>query len=389
MDNQMFPEEIVQFSAEGHFHKNNVRGKPVYFAAIILLICSFIALPIIKVDVTFSTRGILRTAENSTRITVPVSGMISRNLIRPNCFVNRDDTLIILHHEALENEIGTTLAAKLLIEGYINDLKRLLAGKSARETDRYKHAASEYQHETDLLKNELHFIKDNYQTSKELYEGGYIARMDYESVRNQLISAETRLDVKQKEFQSRWQGELSNYTLEHFQLSTKLAHLLKTKDLHYLKAPVEGFIVDYRDLTAGSYLSANDLVARIVPNHELVATCMISPDKISRISVGQQVRLNIDTYPGTAFGYIEGTVTSIPEDASVYADIPGFPVICSIQQEVQHRSGDLQVALKSGMTFTGLFILSKRSIWKLLAERGEKLLFSHYSNTKDGKKQVH
>lgn len=379
----------MQFSAEDHFHKHNVRGKPVYFAAIILLICSIIALPLIKVDVTFSTRGILRTAENSTRITVPVAGMIVRNFIRPNCFVHKDDTLIILHHEALENELGAVLAAKSMIKGYIDDLEGLIDGRSAGKTERYRHAEMEYRHETDLLKNELNFIRDNHQTSKQLYEEGYIARMDYESIRKQLLSAESRLEVKRKEFLTRWQGELSGYTLEHLQLNTKLAHLQKMKDLHYIKAPVQGYIVDYRDLSTGSYLSVNDVVARIVPDHELVATCMVSPDKISRISVGQQVRLNIDTYPGTAFGFIEGTVTSIPEDATVYSDIPGFPVICSIQQEVQQRSGDLHVALKSGMTFTGLFILSKRSIWKLIIERGEKLLLPLYSETTDGTKQAH
>jgi HlyD family secretion protein len=187
--------------------------------------------------------------------------------------------------------------------------------------------------------------------------------------------------MKRKEFQNRWEAELSVYKLEALQMNSKLVHLEKSKELHFITAPQAGFIVDYNDLSAGSYLSASDIVARIVPDQDLVATCMVSPDKISRISVGQKVKLNIDAYPGTAYGRIRGTVASISEDATIYSDIPGFPIICHIQQEFFDPKTPGSSELKSGMTFTGLFIITQRTLWQLIIEKGERLLLPTHNNT--------
>ncbi len=371
----MFPEEIVKYSAEDHFHRNNVRGRPVYFAAIIFLTGSLIALPFIKVNVTFAARGFLRTAETATLITAPVAGRISNNYIQPNSFVNRYDTLIIIDHTALDSEMETLLSAKKLVEGYIYDLDRLLAGKEGLVTERYRNAEMEYGYEIKLLENDLTYIRENHNSNRQLYEGGFIARTEYESARMQLLTAETRLEVKRKEFHTRWQGELSEYTMDYLQLNAKLAHLQKSRELHTITSPVQGYIVDYRDLTIGSYLKVSDEIARLVPDMELVATCMVSPDKISRISIGQQVRINIDTYPGTAFGTIQGTVASIPKDVTIYSNVPSFPVLCIFQQGSRHHTGISQVILKSGMTCTGLFVLSKRSLLNLIIEKGEKIIF--------------
>jgi membrane fusion protein, peptide pheromone/bacteriocin exporter len=386
--NHLFPKEIIQFSAEDHFRRNNVRGKPLYITAILLLTGSIIALPLIKVDITFSARGILRTAENPSRIIVPVSGEIKECSIKTNCFVEKEDTLMIINHDAIDNEISTSRTALSLINSYINDLERLIAGKSARNTERYIHVEMECSHEINLLINDLNYTRDNYLTNKQLFEEGYIARVDFELIHNQLLSAETRLEMKRKEFQNRWEAELSVYKLEALQMKSKLAHLEKSKELHFITAPLSGYIVDYNDLTAGSYLAANDMVARIVPEQDLVATCMVSPDKISRIRVGQDVKFNIDTYPGTAYGRIKGTVASISEDATFYSDIPGFPIICHIHQEFSNPDTPGSAKLKSGMTFTGLFIITQRTLWQLIIEKGEKLLLPTHKDPGYDQKQA-
>ncbi len=364
----------MQYSAEDHFHRNNVRGKPLYLLVIVLLIASFIALPVVKVDITFSTRGILRTEENASRIIAPVGGEIACILIKKNGFVNKHDTLIILNHEAIKNEIADSRAANLLIKSYMDDLNMLINGREVVGTTRYNQAMMEYEHELSLLKSELVYIREIHDTNKDLYEEGYLARLDYESSRKQLLSAETRLEVRKREFQNRWQSELSAYKLEYLQLNTRLAHLKKTMELHYIKAPVTGYIADYSDLTTGSFIASNDVIARIVPDRELVATCMVPADKISRIRTGQKVNLNIDTYPGSTYGRIEGTVVSIPEDATIHSGIPGFPIICKIEQGFQYSSKYDDAVLKSGMTFTALFLVAKKTLWQLIIEKGEKLI---------------
>lgn len=194
------------------------------------------------------------------------------------------------------------------------------------------------------------------------------------------MTAETRLEVRKREFQNRWQSELSAYKLEYLQLKTRLSHLKKSMELHFIKASATGYISDYTDLATGSFIASNEVIARIVPNQELIATCMVPSDKISRISTGQKVKLNIDTYPGSTYGRIKGTVISIPEDATVHSEIPGFLIICQIEQGFEHSSKYDDAKLKSGMTFTALFLIAKKTVWQLIIEKGEKLLLPSHNN---------
>lgn len=377
----------MQYSAEDHFHRNNVRGKPLYLLVIVLLTASFIALPLIKVDITFSARGILRTEDNASRIMAPISGEIVRVFIKKNSFVHKLDTLIILNHHAIKNEIVDSRIAISLIKSYMDDLKELINDREFLVTKRYNQAMMEYKHEISLLNSELAYTREIHNTNKGLYEEGYLARLDYESSRKQLLAAETRLEVRKRKFQNRWQSELSAYKLEYLQLNTRMAHLENSMELHYIKAPATGYIADYTDLTTGSFITSNEVIARIVPDQELVATCMVPSDKISRIRTGQKVKLNIDTYPGSTYGRIEGTVESIPEDATIHSGVPGFPIICQIEQGFQHSSKYVDAELKSGMTFTALFLIAKKSLWQLIIEKGEKLLLPSSDKLLNEKKQ--
>jgi len=117
------------------------------------------------------------------------------------------------------------------------------------------------------------------------------------------------------------------------------------------------------------------LIARLVPDQELIASCLVTSDRISRISLGQAVKLNIDAFPGSSYGRIYGEVISIPEDASSYSGTPGFPIKCKIQQEFKNTKSNPEAQLKSGMTFTAMFIISKKSLWQMIIEKGEKLLY--------------
>jgi len=151
----LFPEEIVQYSAEEHFHRNNIRGKPLYLLVIVLLAASFITLPVVKVDITFSTRGILRTEENASRIIAPVAGEIDQIFIKNNSFVNKLDTLVILNYDAIKNEVHDSQKAIAQIKSYMDDLNMLINGGEIVITTRYNQAMMEYKHELSLLRSEL------------------------------------------------------------------------------------------------------------------------------------------------------------------------------------------------------------------------------------------
>jgi HlyD family secretion protein len=379
----IFPEDILCFSAEEHFFQNRIKGKPLYLTIIALLFSSMIILPLIRVDVTYSARGILRTLDESSQIIIPVQGLVSINRIKLNKFVSTGDTLLCIDSRAISQEIRDTQTAISILRNSILDLSSILSNNIEPVSIKYKSLKSEYISEISKLETELAHLKDEFMTNKILYEEGFIARLDYESIRKEYTSAKLLLKVSKNAFQNQCLAEISNNEMEILKLNSRLGQLQKTHEMHVIRAAVSGFITDYTDIPKGSYLNAGSAVARIVQDQDLLAICIIPSDKITRISMGQDVKINIDAFPVSSFGWIKGNVISIPQDATLYSGIPQFQIQCKIEQEFSRANSLQSSGLQSGMTFTGLFILARKSILQLILEKGEKMLIPAATNLSD------
>lgn len=59
---QLFPPEIIEYTAESHFGKQSKSTGIIYLAVLFALVLAIAALPFIKVDVTTQSRGIVKSA---------------------------------------------------------------------------------------------------------------------------------------------------------------------------------------------------------------------------------------------------------------------------------------------------------------------------------------
>ncbi|WP_371229828.1 HlyD family type I secretion periplasmic adaptor subunit [Roseovarius sp. 2305UL8-3] len=87
-----------------------------------------------------------------------------------------------------------------------------------------------------------------------------------------------------------------------------------------IEAPFQGFVLDVADRNTGSVVSAAEGVVTLVPtDQDLLAEIWIPARDIGKVSVGDHVRIKIESFPFQKHGLVEGRIESLSGDSFVGA----------------------------------------------------------------------
>jgi HlyD family secretion protein len=73
---QLFPPEIIEYSAESHFSKRNKSTSIIYIAVMLFIAAIIAILPVVKVEITTQSRGIVKSAIENNQLQAVVYGEI-------------------------------------------------------------------------------------------------------------------------------------------------------------------------------------------------------------------------------------------------------------------------------------------------------------------------
>ena len=127
MPDQLYPADALDDSLETHLARYARAGRGVYFATLTLVIAAATALPVVKVNVTVRSPGIIRPATEKQEIHALVSGLAAQVLVRDNQTVAQGDTIVLLHATALDDRAALLAARVLEKQGLLADLTLLLS----------------------------------------------------------------------------------------------------------------------------------------------------------------------------------------------------------------------------------------------------------------------
>ena len=114
--------------------KNKTKRISIYLV-VVLAIATFIALlPLVKVDISSQSRGIIRSKTDNVPVTSAVSGKITAIKLKNNLLVQKGDTLLIISTENLETEKQLNDTIYTANETILQDLEMVLKGKSNLQT---------------------------------------------------------------------------------------------------------------------------------------------------------------------------------------------------------------------------------------------------------------
>jgi len=369
MSNPLFPPEIINNSAESYYSKLNISSRIIYLSVLFFITGIIILLPIIKVDISTQSRGVIRSPFENTIIQSPVYGEVVNFRLQENKQVYAGDTLVVLNTDRLNEQINLEIQKKIDNEAFMQDITSLLSKGSGLITPQYRSEYNRYLSKTKEQKIQLDYAKKELDTAQKLYDKKIISESEYSQQKNIWEREASLFNSIQEEFRTSWQNKLTQLEIENQQISSSIRQLEKDKRNYVLIAPVTGTLTQVAGFQRGNFIMPNQVIAYISASDSLLVECYISPLDIGYIAENQKVVFQIDAFDYRQWGMVEGYVSEVLQDVVMVSEKPVFRVRCKLNSSCLQLKTGYQGCIKKGMTLTGRFHLTKRTLWQLLFDK--------------------
>lgn len=373
MSIKLFPNEIIENSAEANFQKHTVRTKIIYSTVILFIIAALVALPFITVDVSVRSQGVIKSVTDRNQLTSLVSGRIAELYIQENEPILKGDSVAVIAAPLLQEKLQFNTKRQHKVKRYLHDLTTLQEVDSASilqsislSTPKYRQSLTEFRQQVRGNMQEVIKAKRTYQRDKQLYASGMLSEADYEETTFALQAAENKVQLLFDQQRNTWRADQITYQDELEQLKTEHQQLREEKQQHTIRAPVSGTIQNMQGIYEGSFVAPNKPLAEISPDTGLIAESYVPPKDIGLIKEGMQARFQISAFDFNQWGMVTGKVTEISNDVVVINEQPVFMVRSRLNKTYLELQNGYRGTLKKGMTMQARFTITERSLFQLL-----------------------
>lgn len=198
----------------------------------------------------------------------------------------------------------------------------------------------------------------------------------YELKKSALSYTDNKEDIKQKLKNSYYitiDNNIETLNNEIVNLEGELSKLDETLDSLSIKATSDGTLIYLKDYTLGDTINPSEQVASIIPNSSIYKVVLYLPEnKISEVSIGQDIEYIINSISLTDYGKIKGKIESISPD-SFSEQTSGqkfYKVISTLDKTFLTNKKDGQIRnLKVGMLVEGHIITGSQTILTYLLDK--------------------
>lgn len=379
-DNYIFPQEIIENTAEFHFHSHHSRSKVIYQTILILLFIAFLSLFFIKVDVNVKSMGRCRSVEEKGTIKPLVSGRIDSVFIHENDHVQAGQILMTIKRESLEGKNDMVKLQQSDVQAQLSDLARLISACKTNDWPaRVQLESGIYHQQYSLFLQQLAEARSRYASAKRnydryllLYRKQAVSALEYEEVKLRLDNIKNELLLIGETQGSRWQTELNNLKMQTRELNSQHEQYAEEREFYTLRAMLTGSVQQMKGIQPGSLVSVNEVLGEISPDSGMIAETYVLPRDIGLLKVGTQARFQIDAYNYNQWGMVSGSVVSISNDIFMdNGEQPYFKVKCALDTyQLKLKNGYIG-KIKKGMTLQVRFFVTRRTLFQLLYDQAD------------------
>ncbi|MDR8389591.1 HlyD family secretion protein [Aliifodinibius sp. S!AR15-10] len=375
MDRQLFPDEIVKNSAEANFKKHSVKTKIIYSSTVLFILAALSSLPLIYVDVSVRSQGVIKPITERNKLTSLVSGKIRNLYIGEDDSVGKGDKLAEIAAPLIEEKLLFNRRRQIKVKKYLNDLSQLSDFDSTKVyksynllTPKYNHSFLQFTQQVRDAFQEINNIREKFNRDKKLYQRKVLSEAKFEQISFNLQSARNDLQLLIERQRNEWQADQIKYQDELQQLQSEAEQLKKEQSQHLIKAPISGTIQNMQGIYEGSFVSPNQVLAEISPDTGLIAECYVKPKDIGLLKEGMEARFQISAYDFNQWGIITGEISEISNDVTVLNNQSVFIVKSRLDKTYLELESGYRGSLKKGMTMQARFTVTRRSLFQLLYE---------------------
>ena len=171
--------------------------------------------------------------------------------------------------------------------------------------------------------------------------------------------------------------ELAQVVSQKSELTEALPRLEDRVSRTLIRAPMDGVVNTLNYRTPGGYIRTGDVVLELIPTGEaLVVEAKINPKDISRIKLGDEVRIRLSAYDSSKYGHVAGRLERISPDAVVderSGSATHYLIDVAIEGEMFVKGAPVE--LMPGMTASVDVLSGKRTVfeyfWQPIAKVSE------------------
>ncbi len=367
---QLFPPEILENTVECYHARISTRSKVIYGLILLMILFVFALLPLVYVDISSQSRGVIRSPYENTTIQSAVYGEVVSYQMQENKAVQKGDTLIVLNSDKLNEQIRLANSKIHENELFISDIACLLTTKyNQLQTPKYRGEYYRYRAKLNELQINVNYLRKELATQKTLAEQKVISNFEYLQSKNNYDKAFEQLKALGQDYQTNWVADQTTLNQQNIELASNIKQLEKDKNQYIILAPISGTLVQVAGFQKGNYISPGQNLAYISSNSVLLAECYISPSDIGYVRQNQQVAFQFDAFNYRDWGMVRGKVKEVLSDVVLIDQKPMFRVRCTLNKSSLQLKNGYQGNIQKGLTFTARFQLNRRSLWQLLFDK--------------------
>jgi multidrug resistance efflux pump len=379
-DQYIFPQEIVENTAEFHFHTHRSGTTVIYQAMLLVLFAALLGLFFIKVDVNVKSTGLFRPVSERNDIKSLVSGRIDSVFITENTHVKSGQILFTIKRESLEGKNDMASLQQHDIREQLNDLAALIAaskgnrwsGRLLLRSGLYGQQYSYFIQRMEEARSRYRVAQRNFDRYLYLYQRRAISSLEYEEAKLKVDNISNELSLISEDQGSKWQTEFNGLKIRDRELNSQNRQYSEEKEFYTLKAAVTGSVQQLKGLQPGSLVTANELLGEISPDSGIIAETYVLPRDIGLLRKGTPVKFQVDAYNYNQWGMVKGEVTSISNDIFIdNGKQPYFKVRCSLDQHQLTLKNGYVGKIRKGMTLQARFFVTRRTLFQLLYDKAD------------------
>ena len=345
-----------------------------FLFAVLLLISTFL-----QVEVFTRANGEVSSFLPPAHVDFADDGMIQHIYAAEGDFVKKGDILVELDNAEQKINLEILTEKTQLLNKKIDILSALLKeqaleafandesgdeGQLARQLARFLLISSNYYESLQNLR-ELVAIDD--QKSKDilsLFRRNAISSVKtLDASQKVLRSRKDLLEIK-KEFEERIVFEIERYEEQRREVLNSIRLYQYYLERSYIRSPVSGVVRHVNFSQEGKFINQGDTFAEIFEDsaQPFKITLKVSARDIAMIQADKDVRLLLDAYDHTVFGYLDGVISKISVDRLEESDNEFFHRVDVVPTQSYLEYQDQRFPLKYGMTLFGTIERGKISL---------------------------
>ena len=350
--------------------KNKTKSLSIYLVIVMAVLVFIALLPVIKIDISSQSRGIIRSKTDNVPVTAIVSGRIRWLALKNNAVVNKGDTLIKIVKDGLTTEKTTQSELSSTLIALHQDVTAVLGGKTSNlKTAAAREDFYKFQSQKDELQSKVSQAQINYNRSKTLFDKGIIATAEYEKQLYELRFANQALQSFVSQQKASWETQKRELEERLKNIQGSISKIKIEENNYVVVAPISGTIESFSGLQVGSFINASQPIATISATDRLIVESTISPNDIGLIKRNQAVKFQIDAFNYNQWGLLEGKVIDIDRNITIQGEQAFFKVRSIMNTTEMRLDSGYKTKVSKGMTLTTRYTIARRSLYDLLFDK--------------------